>query len=409
MAWPDDIQEVKYTSPSGKEFTFLYENTEISVDKKTAEFIFPEVNGAFIQDLGIAGRKFPFTLFFSGEDYNTMADDFLLALEEKGIGQLNHPLYGNRIVVPTGTITRRDDLISGANQSAFSVTFSETLKDISFPASTEDVNTNISNLADNFQGLAASQFAEDIILESTGDNINLQTAMQQQLTKVNESLKKITAYSESINATYQQIKTSYENNIENVFDNAEEVARQEIILIRLPSKTKTDIKTKIKNYGDILTHLFDDFERAGVSLVNTYFETNKNAMSCIVALNESVLINDFTTRNEAVETSEMILDLYDDLLLFQDEKIDQLEIIDTGEGYDVLAQLVSKVAGYLISLSFSLPSAKKIILGEERNCIELCAELYQDLEKLDYFIETNDLTADEIEILPIGKEIVYYE
>src|SRR5512138_87768 len=107
MAWQDRLKEVKYTSPSGQEFTFFYENLSVESEKKTAEFIFPEIDGAYIQDMGRAGRKFPFTIYFSGEDYDIDADSFLAALEEKGIGKLEHPVYGNRKVIPTGAISRR--------------------------------------------------------------------------------------------------------------------------------------------------------------------------------------------------------------------------------------------------------------------------------------------------------------
>ena len=61
MSWQTDIQIAKYTSPSGLEFEFMWEALSVDVDKKTTEFQFAEIDGVFIQDLGRAGRSYPFT------------------------------------------------------------------------------------------------------------------------------------------------------------------------------------------------------------------------------------------------------------------------------------------------------------------------------------------------------------
>jgi prophage DNA circulation protein len=143
MPWEDRILEAAYTSPGGTRFVFLYEDFSVSVDKKTTTFIFPDFDGAFIQDLGRAGRNYPFTLYFSGEDYDQQADAFLAALEEKGIGTLEHPRYGTKYVVPTGTINISESHVNGANQAVFGVTFSETITDLTIPAIAKNATDQI--------------------------------------------------------------------------------------------------------------------------------------------------------------------------------------------------------------------------------------------------------------------------
>jgi hypothetical protein len=407
MAWTDDIQAVKYTSPLGNEFTWFYDSVSLSVEKKTSEFKFAERDGVFVQDLGRAGRSFPFTLYFVGENYHTESDRFLLALEERGIGKLEHPLYGVRDVVPTGTITRNDNLVTESNQAVFSVTFSETIKDIFFPSSEIDATENINASLDNLQDTAALKFSADIVASVVGDKIKLATRMSKQLQKFNQQVKSLIAFSDDIKAQFDTIKTSYENAITGVFDNAETIARQGIQLVRLPAKVNADIKLKTQIFNDCFTEIVKDFEMA-ISK-NNFFEVNKNLMSYNSAICESVLFYNFRTRNEAVETAESVLLMFDDLKDFQDEYLKELGIIDTGEDFEALSNLISFVTGYLISQSFSLPSKKIIILGEERNIIELCSELYGNLEQLDYFIETNDFNIDELEVIPINREVIYYE
>jgi len=409
MSWLDDLKEIKYTSPSGQEFTFFYDNLSVDVDKKTASFIFPEKDGAYIQDLGRAGRRFPFTCYFSGETYNKDADNFMLALEEAGIGKLDHPLYGTRNVVPTGSITRRDDLISEANQAIFSFTLSETLKDLFFPETKENAIDNISNSLNNSTDKISTEFSDSIKFDNAGDNVSLITQMKQQLATIDSKLKTAAKTLEKVNSAYQQIKTAYENNIENILTDAESVARQAIEIIRLPSRVNQDVKLKLQTYKDLITHLKSDFAKALDGVPNAFYETNKNLMSCLIASNEAILYQNFKTRNECIEVSEMLLDMFDDLKLFQDENYDSLGLVDIGSGYEALLRSMNYSTGYLINESFSLPSEKKIVLGNSSDIFSLVNSIYGNLDNLDDFIINNDLTADEIEQLPAKREIVYYQ
>lgn len=407
--WQDDIREAKYTSPSGQEFSFIYEALSIEIDKKTTEFQFAEKDGVYIQDLGRAGRSFPFIVFFVGDDYNKDADKFLDALEEKGIAKLEHPLYGDRNVIPTGKITRRDDLITEANQAVFNVTFSETIKDIFFPTTETDATTDISNNLDELQQTQSKKFSLDIISENVGDKINLATRMSSQITKFSKGMNDIIRFTNEIKTQFDTIKSSYDNSIDTVFDNAETICYQGLSLIRLPSRTSASFQLKSQTYSDMFSEIVTDFSDA--IGINNFFETNKNLMGYVSALCEAVLYSDFATQNDAIEASENILDMLDNLQDFQNEYIESLGIVDTGEDYETLLKLISKITGYLISISFNLPKQKSIILGEETNFIPLCSEIYGsvDMDVLDYFIESNNLNCNEIEILPIGREIVYYE
>ena len=77
--------------------------------------------------------------------------------------------------------------------------------------------------------------------------------------------------------------------------------------------------------------------------------------------------------------------------------------------YAALLDSVTKAVGYIVSISFSLKTEKTIILTENRSILDLVAELYGELDdKLDFFINTNNLSGSEILELPRGREIVYY-
>lgn len=409
MAIDDVLQIVKYISPAGNEFTFEYESVSMEVSKKTSEFIFPEKDGAFIQDLGRSGRKFPFTLYFSGDDYLEMADSFMLALEERGIAKLEHPIYKNRDVVPTGSITRRDDLVNEINQSVFTVTFSESFKDITFPTSTTDAENSLSGSLDNYEETAAEKFADDIDTDDVLSRNVTKNTLDKGMTNFNKGVGGLVSQSTALFSQYDIILSSFESGIDNIASEANILSRQLIKIVRTPSRVETKMEFKTKVYSDMKDHYIDDYGKTTANQEDVFYSDKLYIDSVMAAICEGVLYSEFSNKNEVINNLNDLLEIYDEISEFEDDNIDDLGIVDTGETYDSLLDIVSKTAAYMISLSFDLPTEKKIILGEDTSLIPLVSELYGDLEKLETFILDNNLNVDEIENLPVGKEIVYYE
>ncbi len=411
MSWEDRIQVAAYTAPSGNRFEFIYENVSVEVDKKTTTYTFPEKDGAYIQDLGRAGRRYPFTLFFSGEDYDQLADPFLLALEEKGAGKLEHPLYGDRIVVPTGTITRRDDLTTGANQAVFVVAFSETIEDITFPLSAETATQLINDTAVAFQENTAEQIAESIILDNANEGAFLQTVAADSVSVIDGFLKDLAERTESTNAAFETVKSAYEENVANVIDNTSGVIEQAVLLTRIPAQAETFISDEFNSYTAMIDNLIATAGTADGSNNpgNEYLYKNTLVSAALTALCEGSLISQIDSRPQAVTASEAILDLYDSITEWQDENITSLDLIDTGQSFADLTSIMSQTAIFLVNASFDLPTERREVLQDDRNIIEYLHTVGLDFETdLDFFIQTNELTADTIEILPAGSEVVFY-
>ena len=412
MAWTDRILTATYISPTGGIFLFQYENVSVESDKKTAVFTFPEIDGAFIQDLGRAGRRFPFVLFFSGEDYDIVSDSFLRALEEKGIGTLIHPLYGVKSVVPTGTFTRRDDLLTGANQAAFNVTFSETLTGLTFPASIENVVNIIKDAITAYQTAMSFQFSDVLNVITASEEIAIEQTFEAQRGIIDLQFESIVKTSDELNASFQTVNNSLREQIANIKDIPDIVSSQLITLIRIPSESTKKLSEKITAYNTVIdVELSKDVYESNNynnEPANSFISNMVQVYSSLVAVCDSVLIENFNTRNEAISVSEQILNKFDEIKLWLDNNLTSLGLVDTGEAYESFLNVLSLTTSYLIDLSFDLPSERFRILGEETNIIPLVSELYGDLEQLDFFIITNNLTCDEIEILPQGKEVVYY-
>jgi hypothetical protein len=84
-------------------------------------------------------------------------------------------------------------------------------------------------------------------------------------------------------------------------------------------------------------------------------------------------------------------------------------IIDSSSNtYLLLNELIYASIQLIQNVSFSLPMQRTIRLGRDRQAIELCCELYGSVDYLDKFIIENDFNIDEIELLPMGREVTYY-
>ena len=170
MSWQDSLVSVTYTAPSGKAFTFHYDNgLQRETDLKTATFTFPGKDGAYIQPLGRGGRRFPFSCSFYGADCIKEADAYEEALCESGYGELQYPTGQKYKVVPTGTIKRTDNPIASANTSTVEITFAETITDDKFPATAATSTDAIEAAADSFAESAAQEFADGLKITNVSE------------------------------------------------------------------------------------------------------------------------------------------------------------------------------------------------------------------------------------------------
>ena len=116
-----------------------------------------------------------------------------------------------------------------------------------------------------------------------------------------------------------------------------------------------------------------------------------------------------TSREEAVEAANKVADFFETVLAFQDTKIAQNVFVDASPAAHIaLNELVHSSIQLILNASFALPMQKTITLDRDRQVIELCAELYGTTDYLDEFIMENNLSIDEIELLPMGKKVSYY-
>ena len=258
--------KVSYTSPSGKKFSFHYDDgLSGETDLKTATFTFPGKDGAYIQQLGRDGRRWSLSCAFYGPDCAKTADDLEKALCESGYGELELPNGARHRVTPTGTIRKNVNNTRGANVASVETTFAETITG-GGPSSATLSNDRIASSADSFAQAAPQEFADALTIENGADLSEVKSTMTKQAQTAGDSLEKMAASSPDTYADFSAVKTSwleniknFANSIENYTKNALTIAGQAITLMRYPSQVAISVLAKVEGYASIADSLIKNF------------------------------------------------------------------------------------------------------------------------------------------------------
>lgn len=443
MAWTDEITEAAYTSPSGKRIVF---NFSPSVNRKTplktAEHTFPDVDGAEVQSLGLGGKKFPMTAIFDGADCMKNASEFEEALCERGFGFLEHPIYGKHAVVPTGEIERTDDLVSSLNESKVVVTFAETITDKAFPESEVAAIDELESAIDKFDTTAAETFAELIETDSIDDSMQLQSVLKIQSNSLFEGISKLASKSSNLKDKMKVLQKINElknkaqgiiSSVDKIAANAQELAATLIQTARMPAALVTDVLAKIEGYATIVDSIVKNVKKdpfGNKAIKNQYAATSMILGSLVASCGFGVAqtasaagsgasgasaeggstTGSFKSRAAVLNAAESVTELFETYKTYMDSQIAKDAFVDSGEGYSALLQTIASSVQVMQEAAFNLPMTRIVKLGRDRQVIELLAELYgaEGFYRIDEFINDNHLNADEIVLIPMGREVHYY-
>ena len=69
MSWESRLgKDIKFVSPSGREFTALWRGDDRTKSKKIGAFSPPKRKGTILQDLDVDATIYPLTIIFDGEN-----------------------------------------------------------------------------------------------------------------------------------------------------------------------------------------------------------------------------------------------------------------------------------------------------------------------------------------------------
>ena len=431
QSWEDRIKEAAYTSPGGTRIRFDFEDVRRETEKRTTAFSFPGLNEQYVQDNGYGSRKYPLRCFFWGSEHDRIATAFEAALLEKGVGKLEHPLYGTFQVIPFGTITRRDDLKTAANQTIVEVTFWTTLRAI-YPTDQANPRNEILDALIGFDVAAAQQFQDSTSLLSTVQKVDMRATVRGFLRGVSAALQSVSDATTAVNREFRDLQSTVNLGLDVLVGQPLLLAQQVSNLIKAPARALAGIQSRLDAYAGLADSIFGssagspgDALTSGTGLAllttkvaNDFHASDLFAMNAVGGSVRSTVENQFDTKPEALAAAESVLSQFDDAITWREAGFGDLSTIDdigeyqvdTGGSYQALHRAVSLAAGFLVEISFSLVAERRIVLDRPRTIIDLSAELYGSVEndRLDFMINSNSLTGDEILELPRGKLIRYY-
>lgn len=424
MNWQTRIRVLAYSSPSGKRIESQFTDVSMSFDKQTSAYVFPALKGTYVQDLGPSGDKFPLRFYFSGDDHDLQADEFLAMLRESGPGVLEHPMYGVRNVVPFGTVERRDDLVSAANQSVFDVQLWETLL-IAFPSSQIDPAKAVLNSVSKFNSAIAGQYSKQASIVTAIERVGLSTKFRNVLQSTRAAMLAVTTPRNEIAREFNSIYDSMNRTLDLFASNPLDIGGLETLAfqatlftqtsaqsVRNSDGTRTDGREQVNAYKSIVDEVIEGpayVDNGTTGPQNNFITDDLFVLNAVTGSVLSLVNAQFDTRPQAVTAADELLTLVQSVIDWRDSNYYELNMLDIGDAYQQFIDMVSLLAGFLVQISFSLRQEYSFVLDRNRTIIDLVAEIYGAVDEfLDFFILTNNLTGSEILELPRGRKILYY-
>jgi prophage DNA circulation protein len=404
MTWENRLREAAYTSPSGTRLTFQYEDVGRTVSVKGATFEFTDADGTFVQDLGRTGRRYPLRMFFSGADCDLQATAFEDALNERGQGTLEHPAYGSVLVVPFGDISRRDDLVSAANQAVLEVTFFQT-NGLIYPSPVADTAGTVADQVAAAEEAQAQWFGAAFVESTATVLADLRSRYNAALNTASDILRPIADTVTGTQRAFDQIQSSITRGLDVLIGQPLTLAYQTIQLIKTPARISQQVGARLDAYSN----LFQQYIGRPAENRTALYTRDLFASTTATATAQAAFSTTYTRRPEAVQAAEQLLAQLDVLAAWRDEQFAAQGEVDDGSSWQATQDLLATVAGALVDQSFDLAAERVLVLTSDRSIIDVCFEVYGSVDdKLDMLMADNDLSGDEIVELPRGRRIVYY-
>jgi prophage DNA circulation protein len=405
----DRLRTFRYLSPSGIEFTLEFDELTRTGGKKAPVAEYPSQDEGSVQDLGEITQTFPVTCYISGPDYDLTADRFNDALQEPGIGILKHPRWGDLPVIPESR-SQTEQFVDGVGRAVFTIKFIHAKNNsFDFPSIRSAADLTTKAEAEDLNTAMVDNFAGDTISDSRLLS-RLSTAMQQSLEGVQAAFSNLTNLVEGLKTSIDDTVSSIIRQLDDLVTAPADLLTALVELYTLPAELELSVEAKVDAYTALLTSI----SSIAAAQADKYAADLGMISACqtsviVAAASSSTTEGAITTRGEAGR----IIDKLNDL---NDTYISSLEGFEsTGDfifPYNLNRQRELTLKSAITSLvdrALNLPMEKSVILDEDKTPILVCWEEYGGLDRLEEFIDFNNLVSDEILLIPAGREVIVYE
>lgn len=424
MSWKDRLISGKIKTPDGNIFTFDFEDIEYSFEKNTSEYSFADNQGSLVQDFGLKKYAYPIVMYFTGEDCDLNANAFEESAIKKGICILTHPVKGDKNVIITGA-SRQDNFKSSYNQVVFNVAMTETLL-TDIPETTTQLKTQTEQKQSELEEKNSKAFASSFVASKLSDATNAKNRLLNGIRTFKSAVNSIASTVREISDTIEEVSSFIEENIDYLMTKPLELAGAVQRLYNTPARCYASVQNRINGYLPAYQKLLNEIK--GTNSQNTKNEIAEKSLigNCIISTMAEIFVNpdpvgngefDYITRNDAIRAAQSLKEY---LLEMQNAiDIDEANTANYSLNYkfaqdseiaNLIRDIVNDSLKVLISQSFELKTEKTIVTDKDRTIIDLCYELYgtNDYLTLDFFCNSNNLTGENLIIIPQGTVIKYY-
>ncbi len=402
MSYLDRLRDLRYTAPSGAEFTAHFVQVSRAGGKKAPVTEFPGQNQGAVQDLGATTPILPISCYIDGDDYDITADQFWVALFEKGTGFLHHPRWGDIRVLPVPK-SQKENFVEGVGRADFEIDFIKVDDEIfDYPDALLNHQAEVGANVDAAVDVIAESVPTNL---STAETDGLKGMAQDTVDAVAGAFGALADITAEVRSEIEQVIADVTNNIDTLVDGPANLMREMLRLYRLPARVVGNIQAKISAYKTIFENLVDGYKQTTADFGENIGKMAVGSISGLqIALAEASQYGTFATRNQSGEAMAELVELNASIT----NGLQDLGGTDYALQKAIDLSRATSLAGLVID-ALNLPAEKKHTLTANQTPLQVVWDLYGYVERLDEFIEFNDLAGDEILWLPAGTKVLYYD
>jgi prophage DNA circulation protein len=419
MSWNNEVaEEIEFISPYGSFFSAYWRRDPRTVEKKLGIFNIPKFNGDIVQDMGVKSTLWPLTIYFEGLFHHFFANRFMEALKEPGQWEVRHPVEGALILQPMRFQENIDTIEE--NVTEFKTEWIE-------PA-------NVERLISPDQLALSILSAVLVLIEDSATLLGQVRADAYALINstisicnsvggaMDSIIQELTATDALLFESYQTARAAFNSALANygIGDDTDDIAAAQTDMAILPTESSDDFSTRFSNYELLLNDISgfvpdtttdeDSNKIIGLEFgitISLAAVAQITATSTFNSRSEviSAIENLTTVLNNSINTIENIQENFSDLEVYQ-------QYYSATATYTTLIETYNLCFQYLLQQSYNLKVEKIITLKKHRSPLEIAVTEYGSPglndENYDLFLNSNELTSNEILLLNPGREVVVY-
>jgi len=424
MTYEDRQHEVKITFPDKKAYKPLARNFEETFSHFLEEKdSVGKLKSTVVNDNGVSLRKLPLSLEFAGDDHDIDATKFLASAANTGEVFVQLP-YGNEIRCHTNTVRRSYSVVNDVAVTKVDIDFVECTGKTT-PIGGKSQLAQLLEKSANVNSAAAGTF-NSLKINNQKELTGITGVFTSAVNSVNALLRPLIEGEQDAVAQFDATVENILNNIDEIQDDAETLAKQTATLISLPTKFVDDVVAVVDKYKSLINEVFpsttDDIEKSNDGR-NQSINAAFFGGAAVSAVSASLSSSTYQTTSEAISAVEELQNIHDTYRAAVDDIQDSFNdpsiliedrFVQDGSLDTPLNDLAQDAAGNLVDVAFDLKKEVVLILEQETTAINLAIEYYPDefiedeVAALDFVIETNKLTGDELLLIPRNRELVVY-